>query len=65
MICCPDALFYLFLLYMRFGSFLAPIQCVFLPAARSAPGQAPTLPVTLIRISSSEQKMDGWMVIKS
>lgn len=45
---------------MRFGSFLALIQCVFLPAARSAPGQAPALPVTLISISSSEQKMDGW-----
>lgn len=54
--CCADALFYLFLLNMRFGSFLAHIQCVFLPPARSAPGQAPALPMSLIRICSIEQK---------
>lgn len=49
---------------MRFGSFLALIQCVFLPPGRSAAGQAPALPVTLIGISNSEKNMDACMVIK-
>lgn len=37
-ICCADALFYLFLLNMRFGSFLAPVQRAFLPPAPVSAG---------------------------